>query len=486
MKREELRAVSVASLCDALQSGEITALETAEAYLAAIEEKEPAIGAYLTVTKEQALCEAQEVDRLRRAGKRLPKLAGIPGALKDNLCTDGVRTTCASRMLKNYIPPYDAHVVQRLRQARIPLLGKLNMDEFAMGSTTENSAFYPARNPVDTTRTPGGSSGGAAAAVAAGEAAFALGSDTGGSIRQPAAFCGVVGMKPTYGAVSRYGLIAFASSLDQVGPITKTVRDNALILSQIAGHDGRDSTSLSGFDTDYTRAIAQGAQGLRLALPEEYFAEGLSDAVRQAVQAAAERFCGLGAKLVPCSLPALSAALPAYYVLSSAEASSNLARFDGVKYGYRAPGCADLESLYQKSRSEGFGPEVRRRILLGSFVLSAGYYDAYYRKAQQARALVIRDFSRVLAGCDAILAPVAPTTAYRLGEKMGSPLEMYLGDICTVAVNLAGLPALSLPCGRDSAGLPVGMQLIGPAFSEQTLYRLGHAYETAGRFGREE
>ena len=486
MKKEAVRALSVAALSKALQSGEITALETAEAYLAAIKEKEPAIGAYITVTEEQALDEAREVDRLRRAGKRMPELSGIPGALKDNLCTDGIRTTCASRMLENYIPPYDAHVVQRLRQARIPFLGKLNMDEFAMGSTTENSAFYPAHNPVDPTRTPGGSSGGAAAAVAAGEAAFALGSDTGGSIRQPAAFCGVVGMKPTYGTVSRYGLVAFASSLDQVGPLTKTVRDNALILSQIAGHDGRDSTSLSGFDTGYTRTIEQGAQGLRLALPEEYFGEGLSEEVRRAVRAAAERFRELGATLVPCSLPTLGAALPAYYVLSSAEASSNLARFDGVKYGYRAPGCAGLESLYQKSRSAGFGPEVRRRILLGSFVLSAGYYDAYYRKAQQARTLIIRDFSRIFAGCDAILAPVAPTTAYRLGEKSGNPLEMYMGDICTVAVNLAGVPALSLPCGRDSMGLPVGMQLIGPAFSEQTLYRLGHAYETAGHLKREE
>lgn len=477
MSGRDITALGVLGLQKALQSGEVTALEAAQAYLSSIEEKEKTVCAYLRVTKEQALETAGEVDRLRRAGKRLHALAGIPGALKDNLCTEGVRTTCASRMLENYIPPYSAHVVERLQHAQTVPLGKLNMDEFAMGSTTESSAFYPTHNPVDPSRAPGGSSGGAAAAVAAGEAAFALGSDTGGSIRQPAAFCGVVGIKPTYGAVSRYGLVAFASSLDQIGPLTRSVEDNALILSAIAGHDERDSTSLSGFDTDYCRELTRGVKGLRLALPEEYFAEGISPAVSAAVRAAAGRFQALGAKIVPGRLPSLRHALPAYYVLSSAEASANLARFDGVKYGFRAQGCEDLESLYLRSRSEGFGPEVRRRILLGSFVLSAGYYDAYYRKAQQARTLIIRDFQRLFLECDAILAPVAPTTAYRLGEKSADPLEMYLGDIYTVPVNLAGLPGLSMPCGQDEEGLPVGMQLIGPAFSEQTLYRLGYAYE---------
>ncbi|MCI8622854.1 MAG: Asp-tRNA(Asn)/Glu-tRNA(Gln) amidotransferase subunit GatA [Dorea sp.] len=479
MTRTEITALGVWELSQALRAGELTALEAAESYLAAIEERDGTIGAYLTVTKEQALAAAEETDRLRRAGEALPLLAGIPGALKDNLCTEGVRTTCASRMLERYIPPYSAHVVEKLMQSRAVLLGKLNMDEFAMGSSTENSAFHPTRNPVDPVRAPGGSSGGSAAAVAAGEAAFALGSDTGGSIRQPAAFCGVVGMKPTYGAVSRYGLVAFASSLDQIGPITRTVRDNALLLSQIAGHDERDSTSLSGFDTGYAEDLERGARGLRLALPEEYFSEGISPAVSAAVREAARRFQELGAELVSCRLPLLRHALPAYYILSSAEASANLARFDGVKYGFRAQGCTDLESLYLRSRSEGFGPEVRRRILLGSFVLSAGYYDAYYRKAQQARTLLIREFGRLLADCDAILAPVAPTTAYRLGEKTADPLEMYLGDIYTAPVNLAGLPALSMPCGRAPDGLPVGMQLIGPAFGERMLYRLGHAYETA-------
>ena len=396
-------------------------------------------------------------------------------ALKDNLCTRGIRTTCASKMLENFVPPYDAYAVERLRDC--VLLGKLNLDEFAMGSSTENSYFKPTRNPVNPERVPGGSSGGSAAAVAAGEAAFALGSDTGGSIRQPAAFCGVVGMKPTYGTVSRYGLVAFASSLDQIGPLTRSVRDSALVLSAIAGQDARDATSAKRPGEDYGAKIGREIRGMRIALPRELLAEGLQEEIRQAVLAAARLFEGLGAEVVEVGLPSLKYALPAYYVISSAEASSNLARFDGIKYGYRAKEFDGIEQLYERSRSEGFGREVRRRIMLGSFVLSAGYYDAYYRKAQQVRALVRRALEALLEECDLILSPVAPTTAYRIGEKMGDPLQMYLGDIYTVPASIAGLPALSLPFAQDEEGLPIGLQLIGRAFGEAELYQAAYALE---------
>lgn len=475
----EILSLSLTDLFGALARREVSSREVTEAYLTRIEEAEARVGAYLTVDGEAALRAADAADAARAAGGPVSPLCGVPAALKDNLCTEGVKTTCASKILENFVPPYSATVWERLRAAGTPLLGKTNLDEFAMGSTTENSAFHPTRNPRDLTRVPGGSSGGSAAAVAAREAPFSLGSDTGGSIRQPAAFCGVVGMKPTYGLVSRYGLVAFASSLDQIGPLTRTVADNALVLEAIAGHDPRDSTSIRGGVPSMTRELTAGVRGLRVGLPKEMFAEGLSDGVRRAVLAAATALEGLGATVDEVALPSLRSALPAYYVLSSAEASSNLARFDGVRYGRRAAEYADLEELYVKSRSEGFGPEVKRRILLGTYALSAGYFDAYYKKAQQARTLVIRDFAAAFEKFDCLLGPVAPTTAYPLGEKAASPLEMYLGDIHTVPVNIAGIPALSLPCGVDGAGLPVGAQLMGPALAEPTLYRAGHALETA-------
>lgn len=458
-----------------MEQGRLSALEAAEAYLAEIERREPEVGAYLLVEAERAKEQAREIDARRTKGEQLGALAGIPMALKDNLCTKGIRTTCASRMLERFVPPYDAFVAEKLRDS--VLLGKLNMDEFAMGSSTENSYFHPTKNPANLEHVPGGSSGGSAAAVAAGEAAFSLGSDTGGSIRQPAAFCGVVGMKPTYGAVSRYGLIAFASSLDQIGPLTRDVRDSALVLSAIAGHDKRDATSVAREYGDYGAKLGQSIRGMKIALPGEFFGEGLQSEICQSILAAAKTMEQQGAEIVQVSMPALKNALPAYYVISSAEASSNLARFDGIKYGFRSENFEGIEQLYERSRSEGFGAEVKRRIMLGSFVLSAGYYDAYYKKALEVRTLIKQEFERILQTCDMILAPVAPTTAYRLGEKTGDPLQMYLGDIYTVPVNIAGLPALSLPCGRDAEGLPIGMQLIGRAFGEAELYQVAYAFE---------
>lgn len=468
---------SAAALAQKLAAGQVSAQEAAEAYLQQIEKCEAQLGAYIKVTREVALSQAAQVDARRAAGEQLHPLAGVPMALKDNLCTQGIETTCGSKMLQNFCPPYSATAARRLEEAGCVLLGKVNMDEFAMGSSTENSYYHPTRNPVDPTRVPGGSSGGSAAAVGAREAAFALGSDTGGSIRQPAAFCGVVGMKPTYGAVSRYGLVAFASSLDQIGPLTRDVRDSALVLSAIAGKDERDSTCVGRNYGDFQQDIGREVAGMRLGLPREFLEEGIDPQVKAAVLAAARRYEKLGARVEPVSLPTLKHALPAYYVISSAEASSNLARFDGVRYGYRAKDYADMDELYERTRSEGFGPEVKRRIMLGTFALSAGYYDAYYNKALQVRTLVVREFEALFKDFDALLSPVAPTTAYRLGEKMADPMAMYLGDIYTVPVNIAGLPALSLPCGRDEEGLPIGMQLIGPPFSEKKLYQLGYAFE---------
>ena len=471
--------MTLAQLADGLRQGEMSSVEITRAYLDRIGQAEERVGAYITLTPETALAQAEAADRARRSGENVHPLCGVPVAVKDNICVEGVKTTCASKMLEDFVPPYSATVWEKLHAAGCVLLGKTNLDEFAMGSTTENSAFHPTRNPRALDRVPGGSSGGSAACVAAGEAPFALGSDTGGSIRQPAAFCGVVGMKPTYGMVSRYGLVAFASSLDQIGPMTKTVRDNALALDLLAGYDRRDTTSVKRGYIPMGRDMGRGVQGLTIGLPREMFAEGLSDGVRKAVTHAAKVLEGMGAKVKEIDLPSLAYALPAYYVLSSAEASSNLARFDGVRYGHRAAEYADLEELYVKSRSEGFGPEVKRRILLGTYTLSAGYFDAYYKKALQVRTLVIRDFDRAFEDCDALLGPVAPTTAYRIGEKSMSPLEMYLGDVHTVPVNIAGIPALSMPCGADENGLPVGLQLMGKTFSEPMLYRIGGALEEA-------
>ena len=473
--------MNIAELSALLEQGDVTAKALTEQALQKIADTDGRFGAYLTTAQEEAMRQAEAADKMRAAGNAGP-LTGIPFAMKDNICTKGVRTTCASKMLENWLPVYDACVTERLKAAGAVMLGKTNMDEFAMGSSSENSALQVTRNPAAPDYVPGGSSGGSAAAVAADECAFAIGSDTGGSIRQPASFCGVVGMKPTYGTVSRYGLVAYASSFDQIGPLTKTVADNAKVLEAISCHDRRDSTSLPQFDTNYSALIGKDLTGMKIGLPQEYFGEGIHPEVAALVRKAADQLASAGAVIEECSLPAVSYALPAYYVLCCAEASSNLARFDGIRYGFRAEGIEDLDQLYRKTRTQGFGKEVRRRILLGNYVLSAGYYDAYYKKAQQARTLLIRAFKELFGKYDLLLTPVAPTPAYKIGEKASDPMEMALGDICTVPVNLGGLPAISVPCGTvtdGSAQLPVGFQLIGPAFSEAKIYQAAAAYESA-------
>lgn len=474
----EILNMPVTLLTEKIADKQLSSKEITEAYLENISKTDSEIGAYLTVTAESAIKTAEETDKKIAAGEKLSTLAGIPGGIKDNMCTKGVKTTCASKMLENFVPCYSSTAVEKLNEQGFVMLGKLNMDEFAMGSTNENSYFKPVKNPVNTERVPGGSSGGSAAAVAAKEAAFTLGSDTGGSIRQPAAFCGVVGMKPTYGTVSRYGLVAFASSLDQIGPLTKNVKDNALILNAIAGHDPKDATCIGGGRPDYTAEIGKDVKGMTVGLPTEFFGDGVSADVKDAVLAAAKRYEKLGANIEEVKLPSLKHALSAYYVISSAEASSNLARFDGIRYGYRSENAETLDDIYKNSRSEGFGPEVQRRIMLGTFALSSGYYDAYYKKALQVRTLVVRDYNKVFEKCDFIISPVAPTTAYKLGEKTDNPLEMYMGDIYSVPINIAGVPSLSLPCGKDGDNMPIGMQLIGKPLGEATLYRAGYAFET--------
>ncbi len=477
----ELTKRTVLEHSEALKNKEYSSVELTKAYLDKIEESDKTIGAYITVTAEQALESAKAFDEGKCDAKGKSPLAGIPCGIKDNICTKGIKTTCASKILGNYIPPYNAFVTEKLNEAGAVVLGKMNMDEFAMGSTTENSAFKVCRNPVDTDRVPGGSSGGSAAAVAAEEAPYTLGSDTGGSIRQPAAFCGVVGMKPTYGSVSRYGLIAFASSLDQIGPVTNTVFDNALVLNAIAGHDRKDATSINREYDDFTADIKGGVKGMKIGIPSQFFGEGIADDVKKAVLAATEAYKAMGAELVPVSMPSVDYALSAYYVISSAEASSNLARFDGIRYGYRSENYDNIDELYRRSRSEGFGAEVKKRIMLGTFALSSGYYDAYYKKALQVRSLVRKDFDDAFEKCDFIISPVAPTVAYKIGEKSGDSLQMYMGDAYSVPINIAGIPALSLPCGTGEGGMPVGMQLIGPAFSEGLLYRAGYAFENIGK-----
>lgn len=477
----ELTERTIFEHAEALHKKEYSSVQLTQAYLEQIDKKDKTIGAYITVTADRAIESAKAFDEGRSSDGEISPLAGIPCGIKDNMCTKGIKTTCASKMLGGYIPPYSAHVVEKLEKSGAVILGKLNMDEFAMGSTTENSAFKVCRNPLDTDRVPGGSSGGSAAAVAAREAVYTLGSDTGGSIRQPASFCGVVGMKPTYGSVSRYGLVAFASSLDQIGPITSTVLDNALVLNAIVGHDKRDATSVKRVYNDFTADIKNGVKGMKIGVPEEFFGEGISDDVRKAVLAAADTYRALGAELVSVSMPSIDYALSAYYVISSAEASSNLARFDGVRYGYRCDDYSNIDELYRKSRSEGFGSEVKKRIMLGTFALSSGYYDAYYKKALQVRSLVRKDFDEAFGKCDFIISPVTPTVAYKIGEKTGDSLQMYMGDAYSVPVNIAGIPALTLPCGIGEGGMPVGMQLIGPAFSEGLLYRAGFAFESTGK-----
>ena len=468
--------LTIRELHDRLRRGDLTSTELTQALFDRIEDTDGKVGAYLTVCRDRGMAEARAADARLANGDASSKLLGIPFALKDILLTDGVPTTCASRILKGFTPPFDATAVRRLKEAGAVLLGKTNMDEFAMGSSTENSGFSVTHNPWNPDRVPGGSSGGSAAAVAAGQCVAALGTDTGGSIRQPAAFCGVVGLKPTYGRVSRFGVVAYASSLDQVGPITRDVADCALALRAIAGHDPADSTSVDAPVPDYAAELSRGAAGLRVGVPREYFAAGMQPEVEQAVRQGVREIEKAGAEAVEVSLPRTGYAVAAYYVIATAEASSNLARYDGMRYGPRAQ-AEDLTSTYTKSRSQGFGPEVKRRIMLGAYVLSAGYYDAYYLKAQKARTLVRQDFEAVLRQCDAIVAPTTPTTAFRIREMTEDPLRMYLSDIFTVPANLAGLPALSLPCGFDQAGLPIGLQVIGRPFDESTVLRLGHAFQ---------
>nr|WP_273702542.1 Asp-tRNA(Asn)/Glu-tRNA(Gln) amidotransferase subunit GatA [Tepidanaerobacter syntrophicus] len=465
-----------------LKKREISCRELTQSVIKRIEDVEKDIDAYLYLDTEQALKQADEVDRLIASGKELEPLGGLPIGIKDNMCTKGMTTTCASRMLANFVPPYDATVVKKLKDRHDIILGKLNMDEFAMGSSTETSAFKKTKNPWDISRVPGGSSGGSAAAVAADEAFFTLGSDTGGSIRQPASLCGVVGMKPTYGAISRYGLIAFASSLDQIGPFTKDVTDCAMVLNAIAGHDANDSTSAVRESPDYKSALIDDVKGLKIGVPREYFGQGINEEVKKAVIDAIELLKTLGADYEETSLKYTDYALSAYYLIASAEASSNLGRYDGVKYGYRAANYEDMIDMYKKTRSEGFGSEVKRRIMLGTYALSSGYYDAYYLKALKVRTLITEDFKKAFEKYDVLIVPTSPTTAFKIGERIDNPMEMYLSDVCTVPVNIAGLPALSMPCGFDSRGLPIGLQIIGKAFDEETILRVAYTFEKNTEF----
>ena len=458
-----------------LKQRKLSSVELTKQYLARIEKADAQIGSYITVCPDEALAAADKADECIARGEAT-LLTGIPVGIKDNICTEGITTTCASKMLYNFVPPYDATVTKRLKNEGAVILGKLNMDEFAMGSSTESSYFKKTKNPYDLTRVPGGSSGGSAASVSADLAPYALGSDTGGSIRQPAAFCGNVGLKPTYGLVSRFGLIAFASSLDQIGSFTKDVTDCAIVLNAIAGYDKMDSTSVDADKTDYTKALGLPLKGMKIGVPKQYLESGIQTEIKEAVENAIKVYEMLGAECEECSLPLSKFALPAYYLISSAEASSNLARFDGIKYGYRAEEYHGLTDLYEITRSEGFGEEVKRRIMLGTYALSSGYYDAYYKKAQQVRGLIKRDFAACFEKYDVLLTPTTPTTAYKFGEK-SDPVAMYMGDICTVAVNIAGLPAISIPAGLDKKGMPIGIQLIANSFDERKLLTAAFAYE---------
>lgn len=467
---------SAGELHNKLVNKQCSAVEVTRSVLDRALACEERVGAYITLTEETAMATARAVDKQLADGESIHPLAGIPVAVKDNICTKDLLTTCGSRILNNFVPPYSATVVERMEQAGVVIPGKLNMDEFAMGSSCENSYYKPTRNPRDLTRVPGGSSGGSAASVAAGSAVLSLGSDTGGSIRQPAACCGVIGLKPTYGSVSRYGLVAFASSLDQIGPMGRTVEDVANLYSVLCGTDPMDATSARRDYPDFAKLLTADVAGLRIGIPQEYFGDGVEEGVKVLVHAAIGELEKRGAQLVPVSLPNTDYALSAYYVLSSAEASSNLARFDGVKYGYRAQGYSGLTDLYERTRSEGFGDEVKRRIMLGTFVLSSGYYDAYYNKAKRMQNAIAAEFDAAFTQCDLLATPTTPFAAFKIGENIGNPLKMYASDICTVTVNIAGLPAISLPCG-ELGGMPVGLQLIGPKFSEQTLLSVSYAYE---------
>ena len=475
----EIQKLTAVSLGKKIKEKEISVREALDAVFAQIDQTEGRYHAYVTLDKEGAYKQADAVQEKIDKGELTGALAGVPVAIKDNMCTKGLLTTCSSKILENYIPTYTASAVQNLTDAGCVIIGKTNMDEFAMGSTTETSYYGVTRNPHNPDHVPGGSSGGSAAAVALNECFFALGSDTGGSIRQPSAFCGITGMKPTYGTVSRYGLIAYGSSLDQIGPMTKNVTDCAAVLETIASYDKKDSTSMKREKYDFTSALVRDVKGLRIGLPKDYFGDGLDSEVKAAIFKAAETFKRMGAIVEEFDLGLVQYAIPAYYIIASAEASSNLERFDGVKYGYRTKEYGDLHSMYKKTRSEGFGSEVKRRIMLGSFVLSSGYYDAYYLKALKTKALIKQEFDKAFEKYDIILAPAAPTTAPLLGSSLQDPIKMYLSDIYTISANLAGIPGLSIPCGKDNKGLPIGMQLLGGCFQEKTLLRAGFAYEKA-------
>ena len=468
---------TASELSEMLKNKECSAVELCNDVLAIINETENKIGSYVTVAEESAKENAKKIDKAMAAGEKLHPLAGIPIGIKDNISTKGIRTTCSSKMLENYVPPFDATVMNKINNAGMTVLGKMNMDEFAMGSSTETSYMHLTRNPYNTECVPGGSSGGSAAAVAAGEAILTLGSDTGGSIRQPAALCGVVGMKPTYGSVSRYGLVAFASSLDQIGPLGKSVKDVAMLQSLICGHDRYDATSKNIEYPDYAAALKENAKSLKIGIPKEYFGEGIDSQVKESVMKAVKEFELQGAVIKEISLPSTEYAINTYYIIASAEASSNLARFDGVKYGYRTSEYDGLVDMYEKTRSEGFGDEVKRRIMLGTFVLSSGYFDAYYKKAKRVQNQISQEFTDAFKDCDIIATPTVPASAFKIGENIGDPIKMYYNDVCTVTVNIAGLPAISLPCGKDSAGMPMGLQLIGDKFSEQTLLNTAYTYE---------
>ena len=466
----ELTDLTVHELMEKVKNKETTIEEITKAYAARINEKEPEVNAFVSTRLDKAIAESKNPE------------AGIPIGIKDNICTKGIKTTCSSKMLENFVSPYDATVITKIKEKNMPILGKLNMDEFAMGSSTENSSFKITRNPWNLNKVPGGSSGGSAAAVAANLVPWALGSDTGGSIREPASFCGIVGLKPTYGLVSRSGLVAFASSLDQIGPMTKDVEDSALLLNIIAGHDENDSTSVKREKIDYTKNLKNSIQGMKIGVPKEFFGEGINPEVKKSLENSIEEYRKLGAIVEECSLDVSEASLAAYYIIACAEASSNLGRFDGIRYGYRAKDYKDLKELFVKSRTEGFGKEVKRRIILGTYVLSSGYYDAFYKKAQKVRTYVKNKFDECFKKYDVLLTPVAPTTAFDIGSKTNNPLEMYLADICTVSINIASVPAISIPCGVDSNNMPIGMQLIGNRFQEEKILNAAYAIEQQIKF----
>ena len=478
----DITELTVHELQEKLKNKELTIKEITEAYINRINEKEKDVQAFVTELTDEAKKSAEEIQSKVENGEITGEFAGIPIGIKDNICTKGIKTTCSSRMLENFVSPYDATVMEKINNENMIDLGKLNMDEFAMGGSTEYSYFHPTRNPWNLNKVPGGSSGGSAAAVASNMVPWALGSDTGGSIREPASFCGVVGLKPTYGLVSRYGLVAFASSLDQIGPITKDVQDAAMLLNIIAGHDKKDTTSSDRPKVDYTKALKNDVKGLKIGVPKEFFGEGINEEVKEQLQKAIETYKELGAEVEEFSLDIAQYALATYYIIACAEASSNLGRFDGIRYTYRTKEFKSLKEIYKKSRSEGFGPEVKRRIILGTYVLSSGYYDAYYKKAQQVRTLVMNEFNKGFEKYDVILTPTSPTVAFDIGSKSNNPLEMYLADICTVSVNIAGLPGISIPCGVDKEGMPVGMQLIGNKFSEETILNAAYTFEQKIKF----